>query len=125
MTEATHRKKAPPYTRKSAHNVGPDAQVFVGADAWERAAELEAAGVQRLYAVLPPVESANSFDWSAFRGREVRVTYRDPAATEAAAAVAVALIEAGAAMAVTIDHTGDDGMRGYRPTPAEWEARQA
>lgn len=115
---STTRRRLPANAKRIAHHRGRGAAVYIGAEGWATAAAVERAGVSRLISVLPSGDNPSRYDWSPYRGREAVVSYWCPDDRRTAAAVAVALIQAGALLAVTMDHAGDDPMRSYRPAPA-------
>lgn len=120
MSSNTHGRRRPPYTIQTAHHPGPDARIFTGPDAWERANLITDNSAEHyLMAVLPPGSSPDAFDWSVFSGREVLIEATGP--TEANHALAVLLIHAGAIAAVVVDITGKSAtpIESYRPRMAE------
>ena len=112
--------KAPPYSKRTAHHPGRDARVLIGHPGWTLARRWteNQSWPAAVVGVLPDGDPPEVFDWSAFSGREVMVSYWRPEDRRTAAAVAVAIVRAGAALALTVDHAGDDPMKSYRPAPA-------
>ncbi len=112
--------KRPPYTRQTAHHPGPDARIFSGPDAWERANLIIDNGANHyLLGILPPRSTPTDFEWSAFKGRDVIIEASE--SNEGNHALAVALILAGASVVVVLDITGRSKtpIESYRPRIAE------
>jgi hypothetical protein len=114
----TDRRRWPPYARATAHHDGPGARVMVGAYGWDTARMLAAAGTDRPTAVMPDDGADPAvYDWTGIAaGRDVCVHYIADDA-ELAHRTAIALVRAGAALALTIEVDGDPScaMRSYRP----------
>jgi hypothetical protein len=119
------RRRWPPYARATAHHDGPGARVMVGRYGWDTARMLAAAGIDRATAVMPDDGSDPAvYDWTGIAaGRDVCVYYVADDA-ELADATAVALVRAGAALAVSVEVSGDPAcpMRSYRPREAQHAA---
>ena len=109
-------RRSPPYARRTRHHPPPEGRVIVGRIGWELAKDMEDRdGFSHRFAVLPSDTPPADFDWSAFAGCEVRLSYYGDADRAQAAAAAVAMVEAGARMVLTIDHAGGNQMDRYRP----------
>lgn len=114
---APHRRY-PPYARQTAHYARADARVLVGAYGWDTARALAASGIDRPTAVMPDDGTdPDGYDWTGIAaGRDVCILYVADDA-DLAHRTAVAVVRTGAALAVTVEITGDPAcpMRSYRP----------
>jgi len=114
----TPRRRWPPYARQTAHHDRADARVMVGRYGWDTARMLAAAGIDRATAVMPDDGSdPDGYDWTAIAaGRDVCIYYV-AADADLAHRTAIALVRAGAALALTVEVDGDPScpMRSYRP----------
>jgi hypothetical protein len=94
--------------------------VIVGTMGWELARRGDESGdrTDRLMAVLPLEADPDAYDWRDFAGRDVLVSlYADADPAQVHRAV-VAMIRAGARMALVVDHRGERPMDLYRPRNA-------
>jgi hypothetical protein len=114
----TPRRRWPPYARQTAHHDRADARVMVGAYGWDTARMLAAAGTDRPTAVMPADGTdPDGYDWTGIAaGRDVSILYVG-ADADLAHRTAVAVVRAGAALAVSVEVSGDPScpMRSYRP----------
>jgi hypothetical protein len=111
----------PPYARRTAHHESKDARVIVGAAGWELVRQYDRCGwpPPRLFAVLPDGEGPELFDWGAFSGREVKVSWYRGTDASVPHRLALELIAAGAELVLSQCHDGPRGMTLYRQGAGE------